>query len=387
MRVFDDGRRDLPGAADHLVSHFDYLNTSDRIEAERVRDVIENMFQRYPAKSKHTLRRRLRSIDDITHLSAFFELVLHNFLLRQDLTVIDVEPKLQNTPRSPDFLVETGSGERFYLEATLATGRSRDEDGANRRLREALQAIDSVHSADFFLDLRTSGMPTAPVSSRRLRRRLQQWLDELDYEQVVSVSDGNTSSVPVFHYEQHDAHFRISPVPRRRSRGTTQRGRAIGGRMLPALSVQPHEPIRNSIARKATRYRQLDAPYVVAVNAIADYADAESAIDALFGTPAVFVRRTPNGIDSRQGRDTNGVWRGPGGPINTRVSAVISTERLTPWSLGQRRARLILNPCACHPLADAPFGIDIVEVQDERLHTTPGSSFEELFGLPEGWPE
>jgi hypothetical protein len=157
--------------------------------------------------------------------------------------------------------------------------------------------------------------------------------------------------------------------------------------MLPALSVQPQEPIRNAILGKATRYGQLDAPYVVAVNAISDYADADQAINAVFGTPAVFIRRTMDGFEDRLGRERDGIWLGAGGPTNTRVSAVFSTERLTPWSLAQRRARLFLNPWAACPLSGSPFQTDIVDVHEERLRQTPGLSVQELLGLPEDWPE
>ena len=66
-QLFDDGPRDIAGGADHLVPQFDYLNRSDRDEAVRVRDVIEDMFSRYPADSQEALRGRLRSADDIVH--------------------------------------------------------------------------------------------------------------------------------------------------------------------------------------------------------------------------------------------------------------------------------------------------------------------------------
>jgi hypothetical protein len=123
MPVFDDGPWDLPGGADHVVSHFDYLNSSGRVEAVRVRTVVEEMFSRYPPAGQDGLRHRLRSIDDNTHLSAFFELALHDLTLRAGCTVLEIEPDLKETSRSPDFLIETPQGQRFYLEATLATGR------------------------------------------------------------------------------------------------------------------------------------------------------------------------------------------------------------------------------------------------------------------------
>lgn len=385
--IFDQGHRDIHGPADHLVSQFEYLNRSDRDEAGRVRTLVEELFLRYPAEAQDSLRTRLRSADDNQHLAAAFELVLHELLLRSGCQILAVEPSLEGTGRSPDFLAQSEAGVRFYLEATLATGRSRNQVGADRRLSEALQAIDSVQSPDFFLDVHIDGTPEAPVSGRQLRRRLADWLDTLDYAQITAQRNGEATARPIFSYEQHGVRFRIAVMPRRQTRGTSERGRAIAGRMLAPISVQPQEPIRSAVIGKARRYGDLDAPYIVAVNALSTYASEEDAVNALFGAKVVSVRQTSDGFEDRIGRDTDGVWCGPQGPVNTRVSGVLSTERLGPWSLGQRRARLFVNPWARRPLVASPLAIDIREVRDERLHRTAGSSIAELLELPEGWPE
>lgn len=347
---------------------------------------VEEMFERYPEKEKDGLRGRLRSDENNKHLSAFFELALHDFLLRQGCSVIAVEPELEHTAKSPDFLVETPQGGRFYLEATLAIGLSPAEAGADRRLRDALQAIDSIHSPDFFLELNVSGKPIVPLRVRRIRERIERWLSELDYQSVANAWSTGIGAIPMFRYEDHGVRFRIRPVPRRASRGTRRKSRAIGSQMFGADSVQPQDAVRRSILAKSTRYGQLDVPYVVAVNAMVDYADDDSVIDALFGTPAVFVRHTLDGFEDRHGRERDGVWRESRVRTNTRLSAVLSTEKLTPWSLGQRRARLVHNPWARHSF-DSPFSIDVVEVQGNRLRRTEGASLEEVFELPDGWPE
>lgn len=385
--VFDDGPRDIAGGADHLVSQFEYLNRSARDEAERVRDLVEDLFSRYPVHAKDTLRTRLRSVDDNQHMGAVFELVLHELLLRARCQILAVEPSLDGTDRSPDFFAQTETGARFYLEATLATGRSRTQEGADRRLSEALQAIDSVQSPDFFLDVHITGTPAAPVSGRRLRRRLEGWLRTLDYEQITAQGDDEAKARQQFNYEQHGVHFGIGVIPRHQTRGTTERGRAIAGRMLAPLSVPPHEPIRTAVIGKAGRYGDLDAPYIVAVNALSTYACEDDAVDALFGTEVVSVRQTTEGFEDRIARDMDGVWFGPQGPVHTRVSGVLFTERLGPWSLGQRRARLFVNPWARRPLAASPLAIDVREVREERLHRTVGSSIAEILELPTGWPE
>lgn len=73
-------------------------------------------------------------------------------------------------------------------------------------------------------------------------------------------------------------------------------------------------------------------------------------------------------------RNPDGAWRGPGGPVYTRPSAVLFVERLSAWSVGQRSLKLILNPWARSSLGDVPLGVEVREVIDDRLQTHGGRS-------------
>ena len=153
------------------------------------------------------------------------------------------------------------------------------------------------------------------------------------------------------------------------------------------LTIQPQEPIKSSIRSKASAYGELTLPYIVAVNALNEYAGADSVLDALFGTPGVVVRQTPSGLEHENSRLQDGVWGTAQNPIHTRVSAVLSTERLTPWSLAQRRARLISNPWAQRPLDISVFGVDYSSLDGERLRILPARALHEIFDVPASWPE
>lgn len=350
MSAFDDIERNLEGPAGRLISSFDYLNESARPEAARVRELIDAALARYPASNREAMRNRLRSVDETGHFSAFFELALHDLALRQGCTVLAVEPAIVGCNRSPDFLVETGEGVRFYLEATLATGQSHADAGAERRMAEALAALDAIESPDFFLGVHTSGsLPTQPVSRLRLRREVQRWVDGLNYDEVCAAWERGTG-IPSLPHEQHGMRLRIEAAPRRQTRGIAGE-RAIGLVAPEGVAiVQPHVAINSAVAGKAGRYGDLDLPYIIAVNALADFAERTSVVEALFGTEYIVMREVDGvwgGPEER--RHPNGVWYGRQGPVNTRVSAVLSTQRLTPWSVGQRRARVTLNPWARLP--------------------------------------
>ena len=118
MGVFEEGVREDSRPSQHKESAFAYLSRSARPEAEQARQRIESWFARYPADAANELALRLQSRLDDQHRAAFFELLLHELLLRCGHPVAAIEPKLAHTWKSPDFLVEG----QFYLEAVAAAG-------------------------------------------------------------------------------------------------------------------------------------------------------------------------------------------------------------------------------------------------------------------------
>src|SRR4051794_6823694 len=105
VSAFDDIQRQGDEPASHLIGRFYYLNSSGREEAALVREKVDEFLNNYPAEHQATMIRGLRSRDDIRHRSSFFELALHELLLRQGHRVVEVEPELPGG-RRPDFLVE-----------------------------------------------------------------------------------------------------------------------------------------------------------------------------------------------------------------------------------------------------------------------------------------
>jgi hypothetical protein len=107
--------------------------------------------------------------------------------------------------------------------------------------------------------------------------------------------------------------------------------RAIGIRRFPITQITPNQEIHGALKKKASRYGELDHPYLVAINALATFQREEAVIDALLG-PYVKITRLPDG----QGivGDRMEIWYGPpdGQPQNTRMSGVLSFMQLDPWN-------------------------------------------------------
>jgi hypothetical protein len=378
MSLFDDFPRATTDLPDHNETAFAYLNRSARVEANRVRTLADIWFSHYPSAHRESLAARFRSSIDDQHRSAFFELFLHELVLTRGHKVLEIEPKLTHTSKSPDFLVESDQGHRFYLEAVLATGRSQDDAAAQARLNQALAALDNTPSPAHFLDISPQGMPAAaPVSINKMKRALLQWVNALP-------PDDTAIGKPPFVYDEHGLRVVVRPFPRRNRPGT---GRSIGVRHFPVQEVTVDEDIRAALEKKASRYGDLDHPYLVAVNALGLFHREDEALDALFGTTYTAVSQFTDGtFRTDERRKPDGIWFGPQGPRRKGLSAVLSTEQIDPWNFAARRARLICNPWSTAPLPSISLGVDEFNLVDDAFRRTDGTIMGSIFGLPEGWP-
>lgn len=377
--VFDDIERDREGPAKPGETHFSYLNKSNRIEAARVRALVEDWISRYPDEHRAALIARLRSTIDSAHYSAFFELALHELLLRTGHTIVAVEPQVPNSPHKPDFLLQAPDGIRFYMEAVTSMNETPQEAAGDTRLNDAIRIIDEADARYHFLALQFEGTPAQQVTLRLLRGKLAEWIAGLPTTEQAK-------DAPPFTYKEHGMKLTVTAFLRQTP--LQEAGRAIGTQGLEACWRTPGDGIRASVKEKASRYGDLDFPYVVAINAMGEYQGEDDAIDAMFGSPCVVVRTYDDGhVEHRASRNPDGVWRNGRGPRKSGLSAILSTERLYPWSVGQRRARLIRNPWATNPLPAVPLGIDERNPVNGQLTKVLGQSFADLFGLPLSWPE
>lgn len=358
---------------------FNYLNTSARPEAERVRSAIQDWLQRVPVAHRGELRSRIRGSDKV-FASATFELFLHELCLRQGWQV-EIHPTLSNGQRKhPDFLVEAPNG-KFYLEAVLASQLSDDQEAAEQRKNSVLRAIDDLPSPNFLLEIDPIGAPLTPVPAKRLKRELRQWLDSLDPVDIRERYE-NRGELPVFIFEHAGWQISFRPIPRKTGGQGRQTIGLLGGEVR---TVEVIPAIRKAARRKGSKYGNLDLPLLVAINVAEDWADVTQERDALFGMLQLWVNPVAGITNTR--RLPDGVWHGPQGPTYTRMSGIWLFRHLDMWHWASRGSNLIyLNPFANHPLSDDIRVFPHAEVVGGKIVEHAGTPFHQILGVPEDWP-
>lgn len=375
--------------ARYAEPHFAYLDRSARPEAHKIRELLEAWFERYPEGGRADLTARFRSPDEVHHYSAFFELYLHE-LLRLLGYAVEVHPALPGTDRQPDFRASRQGDISFYLEAIVATDRSDNERAADARLNDVYDALNKVRSPDFFINASVTGSPSSQVPGRRLRSEVERFLGTLDPDDVKRLFDsGGFDSVPKARFEHDGWTVEYSPLPKsREARGDlTIRPLGMHGPGS-ARWVDDSVALRDAVIKKATRYGDLEAPYIIAVNAVNQHLDQEDIMDALFGKETHSIPVGPHGQfgEAVRGRRLDGAWTSASGPINRRVSAVLVGSSIIPWSVGAYSPAMFHNPWAHVPCTDALRELHALLPVGDEMQARLGRCFSELVGLPDGWP-
>jgi hypothetical protein len=125
-----------------------------------------------------------------------------------------------------------------------------------------------------------------------------------------------------FVYQEHGSKFEVRAWPRNKP---DKDGRSIGVKHSPISQIAPHQEMQPALKKKASRYGELDHPYLVALNAVGTFHNEDAVLDALLGTPYVEISKRGRRRGNRQASSQAGrhlVWsdrdskqaieRGPG---------------------------------------------------------------------------
>jgi hypothetical protein len=376
--IFDDVIRDYQGTARHRENEYAFLNRSARPAAGRVRHLIEEWSNDYPDAERVHIRARLRS----DFHSTFFEMFIYTLLRRLGCRV-DIHPEINRERKSrPDFLATFSSGEKVIVECVYPTGRSGSVESSIARLNALYDEINQIRSPGFSLYVNeVSGLELRQPSTRRLRTFIQETLNHFDADELRArlLADG-FSSMPTYVYRDGEfgLEFSVCAVaPELRKNDSDLIGVYPGGTRWGGYEAV----LKATIAHKATKYGEMEYPFIVAVNTGSLYGPSQQdEMCAMFGDLS----------RSEQSEYTiptkgNGVWVGLGGPQNTRLSGVLFGQ-VFPWKLPLAPLRLYHNPFAGRPCQNLPWRITQVLPRDGRMQLKEGDTTGSLLGLAPEWP-
>ncbi len=390
MKLFDDIKRTDNSSADYNEPIFPYMNRTARKEFEEVRKILEVWFSHYPAPEQAELKSRFRSNINRQHQSAFFELLLHEILVRLDCTVIP-HPSVPSTNKTPDFFVKPLVDNPFYIEAVLASNESDEEVAAQARINSVYDVVTrKVDSSNFFLWIDVEGSPKSPPPANKIASFLNVRLKTLDPDQISILYETNgLDSFITWRYEHDGWVINFRPIPKKPEARNKKGTRPIGLKSTDFHSADHRTPIREAINKKSGRYGALDHPYVVAVN-ILESVDEIDIMEALFGKEQFIISFPKNSSitlnDTQMTRVLDGVWTSYSGPKNTRVSAVLLGIRLSPWNMSSENIRLYHNPWAEKPLTSVLTRLPQAVAMSNHMEKLQGESISSILGLPVSWP-
>lgn len=380
--LFDSREHSDPSPASHCESSFDFLNRVDSPYWGKVRQLLDAWFALYPRPHQKDVRARFRSPDPPQHVGAWWELYLHTAFVYMGFEV-DIHPRIPSINARPDFKLARG-GVELYMEATTLFPAHEHKLGRTQREGWIKDAIDLAHCPNFFIWLELERRGMEKPSPTAISRPIEKWTRSLDPDAVArSIEDGQEPPALSLAAKDWQLCLRAFPVkPEARDRP----GHRPYGAGPMTSGGEEGRGLRTVLTRKRRRYRNLDAPFILAVLSTSGFTDEEDVMEALFGSEAVtFHENEP--VSTRAIRRPDGLWTGPRGPRATRVSGVLAGLGTMPWTCARNSPRLWRNPFARHPVAEFPHfhraSVTAAGKIDLKDSAVPPSI---LFRLPPEWP-
>ena len=375
--LFEDRKRtsDLP--CGWTEPKIEFLDRSASPIESRVRSLMNEWYMQYPEDSRASLRGRFWEKSDQQHFGAVTELFIHALFLHLGY-MIDVAPDGPNNKSRPDFLLESNCYPTFSLEVTHANYSGEAE--SLKRYRNIIHdAVSRIHSPGFVLSMETVNGSDQDPSTGDLCRELTRWIHDLGSPELC---DPDNPSEFLWDRNGWEVYFCAMP----RTGGTSEPPLGTVSTGIAKLDSVRH--IRRKVGTKTSKYGHLGGPYVIAVGANNPYLRTRNLHSALFGTEQLSLESKLGPPSISRARD--GVFSGPRGPQNTRVSGLIVIKRVDAWNVGSRKPIYIENPWAKYPILDLPSVFDRWFASADRsrlIRRKAEMTVSELFGLPAGWPE
>ena len=382
LTLFDDFVRTDGRQARRRESTFSFYNRSAWRSAENVRVTLEQWFTDYPADSRPRLRARFRGRDD-NHYAAFFELLLHQILLRRGFDP-KVDPTPANSNDTPDFLITDAIGWCYYIEAMVVVGM--EVSTGDALLDEVLDEIDAIAEREpsriALMALSSGNLNQTPRLSA-IRNKVRTWLANIDLTSIIDGDLLNNPSLPIWSDEwtlkltvlqrlEHPCEWLIHAGPG---------------------SEGPYnEPVvfRKNIRLKAGKYSGLEHPLIVAINAPSQlsFMSRERLGSVLLGREERIPQLDGAGNPPPAVRPglRDGVWLGGSKAQYHGLHGVLFLDGAFPRVAATGHAYMYVNPFIDAKLPDELLQLGSARALGGQLVFEEGPRPGEILGLPEDWP-
>lgn len=381
--LFSAGARPDNGPPPYAWRAYRVLDRSRFAHSAEVRRELDDWYSRLPPEAAAQIAERFRSNDDTVHLGALLELYLHELGLRLGAEVdIDVGNDAGDE-RRPDFLLRWGDLE-VYAEATAIAGADVHDPRTKLHLDQLHDAINEVTARRFFVGVKVlrKGKSTPPC--RKLTAKTQQWLDGLDPDAVLARTDRDPEDLPWTEIDLGEWAVRLD-ASAIKDDDYDGHHRVIGARFDGVGSINDLTPLRRKFKKKAGHYGRLDKPYVLVALAAGTFVDDRDLERALLGSIGYHYDLSQQRVVGERQRD--GAWMHERGPINTRLSGVLTVTNLSPSAVCAVEPTYWPNPWAEHPLPDpGPWRRIEAQPSGRTIEHARTRGIAEIFGLPERWP-
>ena len=330
MKLFDNlESRDLCEEVQY-TSPFEMINKAGGFL--NTRRHLENWFKEYPSSGQKHLHSRFRGSDLQNHRGALFELVLHAFFVRLgcQLQVLDVA--------KPDFAVHYRQ-ERFFLEAT-SVGEQMGPFTQNHNEEKVIKYLEELTSSYFDIAVNMEGKLSSTLGKNAVCQPFAGLLNAHRQEEVQrQIEQGGTLAAPSEMIECGDWRLTGYLVPIELDRRHTEANRKIKTRHAVGKYTDALSLIRKALRKKSKKYRTLDAPLIVAVNA-SDmfYNGKDNDEELLFGDQ--HYMKDSEWSSPKMTYRNNGLWFRE----TKRIDAIIRFQKVDVFNLASVKACLYLNP-------------------------------------------
>ncbi len=376
-KLFEDKERSDLNTPTYHEGSYKYIERSGTDEAQKIRQIINLWFSRYPSREGAELKTRLKS----SFSTALYELFIHELFVQLGFDVT-VHPDVPETAEHPDFLVKKDEYE-FYVEATEANV-SDNEKGAENKLNTVYDTINKINSPFFFIVLtdhtfKTNNQP----NGKKIVDYFNENISKYSLAEIQENLKTDYDSRIRIEYNDKDIRLVISLMPKPEIIHRRKDIRPLG--MLASETyISPEESIKKSFEKKAKKYGDIDKPLLICVNSERGFGLTEHTIlDIMFGPLAITWLEGMGRKSEKSQRLWEGVLGNPANPKLKKASGFLITN-LTLSTLQEPRHWLVKNPFAKKALNFENLPLTYIHAHDNKTITVKKSCKLPQIGLLKG---